>query len=425
MFESIVIAAIAVSLADAKQALEAGQYPQAITLYRQYLEQVDSKAYEALYGLARAQAFDGQWPAALETYNQLLTLFVDDPDALMGRGRLYSWMKRFDDAQKDFTQVMEKHPDYREAWSAMADLYRWEKRWPDLQSHWAAWEKKFPQLSEQSMSKARAFIDQRLFSLAREELIQARERGYSAPEISALLTQINRLPGALPWESLLLYEGQAFSADRPFWNTITGGIRYTFPKGTVALQGMASQRFGTWDQAAIVDTYVDLWSGGYGNLRLQAALNPQIIPRWDVMAELYQSFADTWEVSASYRLMQYNQNGVHFFSASLAKYLGNWYLRLHPMIFQSPDGPGLSLGMWARYFYDTADDYIELRSGVGRRVVTLGSGPIIEAQTNAYAILTAQRFVTPHIGILGTVNYNYDGNFPAQYGFSIGNKLRW
>lgn len=431
MFATSLFLLAMVTLQDAQQALENGQYQQAVQLYSQYLQSTEEKSYEALYGLARSQAFAGEHEEAVKTYTELLERYPNDPDALLGRGRVLGWLKRFEEAQSDFNQVISEQPDYADAWQARADIDRWSHH-PDTRQHLQAWSRQFPEASSPWLALARFELEERQFTAAREALAKARERGGDPDSIQRLMARLNLQPGKLPWEAQLYYEWQGFLGDQPNWNNLTSGLRYSFEQGTLTLQGIGANRFDRWDQAGVLDGFIELWPGAYGNVRVQAAWPAEILPRWDVLGELYQGFADTWEMSGAYRIMNYSSgSNVHFFQGSLGKYLGNWYLRLNPMLFLSPDGPGASVTLWARYYYNTVDDYVELRTGLGRRLAVIGAGvetdagPEIQGQTNVFGLLSAQYFITPQIGLVGSLNYNYDQLFNDRFGASLGTRFRW
>lgn len=429
-------AAAASDLSDAQQAMDAGNYEQAVELFRLHLADQQAPSYEVLYGYARALAFAGRHQEALDAYNQVLESFPHDPDALVGRGRVYAWLEQGAEAEADFNAVLVAHPDNLDAWVALADLYRWQKK-ADQEAFFEGWLAHFADKPEPYLAQARYLMSQRRFPQAREALLKARTLGLTGPESDKLLAQINRQPGVLNWESLIQYDFQAFgpasatqTAVQP-WHTLTAGIGRYFDWGFLSLQGSGTQRFGLWDQSLTLDSYVDLWSGGYGNFRVSGTWDPEVVPRWDVFGELYQSLFEIFELSGGYRLMAFNADNVNFFHLGFGTYLGNWYFGLQPMLLLSGQGPGAQLGSWVRYVFNTSDDYIDLRLGIGRRIATVGApaesgqGPQLQGQSSFYGVLTGQYFITPQVGLIASLNYNYDDQFPSRFGFTLGNKLRW
>lgn len=419
------------SISDAQEALKNKQYPQAIEYFQQALAQEES--YEALFGLAKAQAFSGDYSAARETYNALLEAFPDNGDALMGRAQVHSWLKDYDAAEKDYTRVLELNPKYSEAWQGLMRIYGWQQQDETALLLFERWQQAMPQSPDPLLSRAQLYFNQRRFTLARQDLQSARELGATDETINPLLTRLNRLPGALPWEASLNYEFQGFTENNAPWHTLTGGVKYNFDRASFSLQGITTQRFGFGDQGVIADSYFDLWSGAYGNVRAQAVMDANVLPQFDLLGELYQTFADTWEVSGAYRLMSYPSNQIHFIQGSVGKYWENWYFRVQPIFFLASTanqeaGPGGNITLWARYYYATVDDYIEMRTGLGRRIAVIGAdtgGAQLQGQTNAFGLLSAQYFITPRIGLTATLNYNYDEQFADRLGGSIGSLYRF
>ncbi len=391
------------------------------------------QSYEALYEQARTQALQGEYAEALVTYNRLLALYPDNSDGLLGRAQVQSWLKNYPEARQDFEAILKKSPDYTEAWQGLLRIYLWQNNAAAFQQAMDQWQQAQPQHAEPLLLQAQWHIQQRQFSLARQVLTQAKALGASPDEVAPLLARLNRLPGALPWEASLNYEGQAFTEQQVPWHTVTGGIKYNFEKASIALQSLSTQRFGLFDQGFIADTYTELWPGAYGNLRAQVVMDADVLPQFDILGELYQSFADTWEVSGAYRLMHYPTNQIHFMQGSIGKYWGNWYFRVQPMLFlagqaDAEAGPGGNLTLWARYYYGTVDDFVEMRTGMGRRIAVIGSsaqGAELQGQTNAFALLSAQHFISPQWGFTGTLNFNYDEQFADRFGGSIGTLYRF
>lgn len=419
------------SLAQGQDALEQKRYPEAIQFFQQALE--SDQSAEALYGLARAQAFQGDYTAAITTYNTLLALYPNHSDALLGRAQVQSWLKNETAAIQDFKQVLSQSPEYTEAWEGLLRVYLWQNNREDFMQALAQWQQAQAQSPAPYLLAAQWHIQQRQFTLAREALQQAKALGADEKVLANLLSRLNRLPSALPWEASLNYELQGFAGQQIPWHTVTGGIKYNFDNASLALQSLSTQRFGLFDQGFVADSYFDLWSGAYGNVRAQAVLDADVLPQFDILGELYQSFAETWEVSGAYRLMHYPSNQIHFIQGSVGKYWGNWYFRIQPMLFLASQanveaGPGGNVSLWARYYYGTVDDFVEMRTGLGRRIAVIGSnanGAALQGQTNAFALLSAQHFITPQLGLTGTLNYNYDQQFSDRFGGSIGTLYRF
>lgn len=411
-------------LEQAEKAFKAQNYKKASQYYQNYLDSVDPNSHGAQFALARSLAFGKEYLKALKIYTRLLKTNPKDVDSRIGRARVFAWLQKYQEAERDLLKARKQQPDYEEVWESLADLYRWSQQSQLATRLYKEWIKAQPKSSAPYLSRAKFNFSFRKFAQAREDIEMARKLGAPAHQLNPLLANINRPTTTLDWEISSLYEFQAFLDPRPFWHTGTLGIKRQFPFGSLELQALGTTRFDKWDQALVLDGYTDLWTGAYTNIRLLGTIDPEVIASYDAMGELYQNFPGGWEVSALYRLMAFNAGNVHFFGASLGKYLGSWYFRVDPRLFIADEGPGAQVSLWGRYYYDTADDFVELRTGFGRRVAVVGSGPRVEGQNNAFALLSVQKFFTPNFGIFLAGNFNYDQLFPTRYGGTAGIRVR-
>jgi tetratricopeptide (TPR) repeat protein len=144
------------ALPSADAALELQYYEQAARLYRTHL-QSEPDSYRALYGLARALAFGGQWGEALTVYDTLLVRYPDDPDARLGQGLVHAWRGEFEQAEAELAAITHSHPEYEDAWRALGNTYYWSGRVDALAS-----------LGQELQRAGRQDLAQRLLAQARQ-----------------------------------------------------------------------------------------------------------------------------------------------------------------------------------------------------------------------------------------------------------------
>lgn len=424
MIPLFVLIVISSPLTEADSALARGDHEAAIRRYRLQLEK-DPQSYEARFGLARALAFSGKHTEAIKVYTDLLTAHPGDPDAHLGRGRVYAWEKRFEEAEKDLTFVTDRYPDYADAWSALGDLYLWSDRPSEAAEAYTKWTELVPDDPAPYMARAKAYRDARRFSLAREDLHSARRKGADEGEVDRLLRGLHRIPGALPWEASVQYGYQSFSSERSDWHTYTASIRRTFSRGSVCLQSIRTRRFSSWDEATALDGYLDLWPRAYGNVRLQVTADADVLPRSGYAVEVFQGFGEGWELSGSYRHMDYPSANVDMYGASLGKYVGNWYLRWRTTFLPEAGSILSSHAGFIRRYLGTVDDFLEIGGGRGKEVVTTGAGPRIETLRTHFFTFRVQKFLHPRLGVTLTATYNDQQDLPVGRGLSFGIITRW
>lgn len=230
----------------------------------------------------------------------------------------------------------------------------------------------------------------------------------------------------LPWEGRFLYSYRNFAPGRTDWHETRASVRRFFEGGSVALEAVAAHRFAQWDEALAVDAYVNLWEKAYANVRGQGTIDPDVLPGWDVSAELFQGFDGGWEPSASYRHIEAEDENVDVYGVSLAKYFGDeWYLRARAAFSQLGGETAFSPGFSVRYFFDTKDDYVEAGAGLGEEVITLAPGPDVDILHTRYYYARAQVMIDRAWGFEVTLDFWDTDRIPDSVGLSVGLIARW
>lgn len=227
------------------------------------------------------------------------------------------------------------------------------------------------------------------------------------------------------WESSASFEIQTYRRDRSDWYRWATGVRRKFDGGSVALEQSGTRRFDIWDEAAAVDAWKNLWDHAYVNARVQIAHDAEILPRLDLSTELFQGIGKGWEVSGSYRHMDFPGSNADIYGVCLGKYLGNWYLRGRYSQSAGTSGRGGSTSVWARRYLANEKDFIELGAGTGRQVVSLGEGRNDEVRGNTFMSLRAQHFFTDRIGLSASLSYGDEEKVAPRVGYGLSIVLRW
>jgi tetratricopeptide (TPR) repeat protein len=103
------------------------QYPRAIALYRQVLEEFPSNSTARLW-LARVLSWQGDNEQAIAEYDLLLQLDPPPEGLDVERAEVLSWAGRYDEAQAAFDQILIERPDDRRAIVGKARAYGWSGR---------------------------------------------------------------------------------------------------------------------------------------------------------------------------------------------------------------------------------------------------------------------------------------------------------
>lgn len=428
-------------LIDARAAMDREDFAAAVEYYKSAL-QSDPKSYEIRFGLARALAFSGQWAESISEYSSLIDENPADGDARLGRGRAYAWNKQYGEAIKDLLFVTEKTPDYADAWQALGDVYRWQENPAQAVEAYTRCLSLQPKNPIVLLGRARAYLQMGRNSDAQTDVDTAETQGGDTKEIQNLRealqppkpvekpVEIAQPPlaektGEYPWELRYSFDYLDFEPTKNEWLAHRTTIRRDFSHGSIAFESIESKRFSEWDDSAAIDGYFDLWNGAYGNLRLQVTPDADVLPRWDGYAELFQGFGEGWEVSGSYRHMDFYDNNVDLYGVGLGKYIGDWYLRAKTTLTPESGSLDVSQSFLIRKFFVSEDHFIQFMTGFGDEVVTIGAGPLVETRSTHFFSVGGQTYLTRNFGTFLNLNYQDIDKAPVRRGFELGFMIRW
>jgi YaiO family outer membrane protein len=327
-------------------------------------------SFDDQYARARALANGGQPELALAAYSALLTASPGNVDVLLGRGIVYSRLKRWSEAQADLNAAAAASPGYADVWEALGDSYRWSGQ-PD---------------------KARVAYE------------RARALGADAGKIDALLAALQPPQAGSPdvtvaagytWVASLS-SGWTRAGSAPLWSDQALSVRHYAGGGSLALETLRAHRFGRHDTAWALDGYTRLWRGAYANLRYQHSASSHLFPANAGRAEIWQALGRGWEASLSDDVLGFDGR-VNIYGASLARYAGNFYVQLRHQNIVSPGSRGSGDRLLARWYYaGDADSYAELSANRGRSddPLSLAGG----RSRSGGGGLTLVRYFTPQWG---------------------------
>ncbi len=232
-------------------------------------------------------------------------------------------------------------------------------------------------------------------------------------------------PDTVPpaWFAGLWYERDFISSDLPQW-TDWAGVRAAavreLPRGAIGLELFVAERFVLRDRGMLVDAYGELWNRAYGNLRLRVTPGADVLPGKDVRGELFQAWPGGWELSGSGWWMDFPEHDATVLGVGLARYLGSWYLREVVTLGRLAGESALSARVLARRYLHPPREYVEVSGGVGKEVVVLGAGPVVDVRGTRFVQAGLQKFLTPTWGVAATLAYNRFQGAPSRRGGSVG-----
>lgn len=318
----------------------------------------------------RQLATSGQKALAIQRYTALLAAHPGNGDLLLARGRTYAWDGQYTKAESDLRTVVQHSPDYADAWSALGDMYRWSGRPQPALDAYAHWVALAPHDPAALIARGRAERDMGQPAAAHADFDAAAALGANAAEVAEL--QHSLLPsrvdnsGGYRWKASLGWDHTGFTGGQQGWNDLDLSLRRYFSRGSLAVELLRSDHFGTNDHAVALDGYVDLWPRAYANLRYQQGPSSGILPQQEWRAEVFQGVGRGWELSASVDHLRFSSN-TQFYGIGIGRYWGDWYAR-----YKLQYVPGVGSGSWSNrfllrnYYRGDAFDYLELSLSSGR-----------------------------------------------------------
>lgn len=318
----------------------------------------------------RTLATGGQKKLAIERYTALLAEHPGNGDLLLARGRTYAWDGQYAAAERDLRTVVRQSPGYADAWSALGDLYRWSERPREAADAYAHWVTLAPRDPRPYIARGRALRDLGQLAAARADFDAAAANGADPAEIDNLRQSLQpraaELGGEYHWGAALGWSHTAFTGARQAWNDADLSLRRYYSRGSLALELLRADHFGTRDHALALDGYVPLWSRAYANLRYQHGPSSGVLPQQAWRAEVFQGAGQGWELSASVDHLRFASDTA-FYGAGVGRYWGNWYAR-----YKLQYVPGVGSGSWSNrlqvrnYYRGDAYDYVEVSASNGR-----------------------------------------------------------
>lgn len=380
----------------------------------------------------RALATGGQRQAAIERYSALLAEHPGNGDVLLARGRTLAWDGRYAEAEADLQAVVRNSPGYADAWSALGDVHRWNERPQMAAEAYSHWVEVAPQDPQARIERGRAWRDAGQLALARADFDAALALGADPAEVAELQQGLQpRMahPEAMAaegyrWGASAGWDHTAFSGGRSSWNDADLSLRRYFSRGSLALEMLHADHFGSSDVAWALDGYLPLWTRAYANLRYQQGPSEGTLPHQAWRAEVFQGVGDGWELSASVDHLRFSGD-TEFYGIGVGRYVGNWYGR-----YKLQHVPGIGSGslshrvLLRNYYHGDADDYWEVSASSGRSTDMDRFGTVVRDSNAAFGVAW-MHYVSPRWGIkLGAGYANEDGGRNERR-LSLSIQSRW
>lgn len=349
-------------------------------------------------------------------------------DILILVGRSYAWEGKNDSASIFLERAIVASPDYSDGYVAYLDNLFWDE---DLVK------------AEEILAKAKSSLgspipDEIVYRESR--LLYYRERyneafalaqplyrkGFKQEGLLGYLKNLERLKNVNAVGAT--YDYDTFMGDITPWHTwsVYGRTRTNLTGGLIArvTQSVRFEDFGTLYE---LDAYPSIGKNGYGYINIGGS-STTFFPKFRFGASYFHNLKNAWEVEGGYRYLGFSLP-THIFTASVGKYVGNWWFNFRANFIPEVDyGINTSGQLTARYYFKTAEDFFSLQIGTG---VSPDEETRDQTQLlNSYrARFGMQQLVSPKFMIYGFTGYSRDELSADRYrnnlNFSLGLEYRF
>ncbi len=338
---------------------------------------------DALYSLARSDAFDGNYEEARTKLDKVLALLPGYVEVKVLKARTYSWEKNYSQAKIVLQEVLAAHPENVEALSAIADVELLSGQFDAALEHIVIAISGQPQSPVLMLKKAT--IEEAL-GMTKQALISINAILAISPDNEKAIALQQALRIALRKQQVSLTAGvDVFSKNfDPAFYTTFQYLRKE-KKFTTVLSINQARRFNINGIQGELDIYPKFGSKAYGYINYGYS-SSLLFPEHRVGGEFYSSITKAIDGSLGFRYLSFATSNVFIYTGSIGYTLGNYWVAARPFITtQDVAGAALSLNIEAKRYFNNPENKIGL-------VVSLGYSPDIRTIQATGGVLTDELF---------------------------------
>lgn len=362
---------------------------------------------------ARELILDGKYSEGRKIAFRALEKYPDYADILILVGRSYAWEGTYDSASVYLERAIVANPTYPDAYSAYLDNLSWAGEFDKAKEVLAKAKSNLgsPLPDEIRYKESRLNYNLEDYDLAYKEAESLFDKGYNQDGFLAYIQNLQRLRrnnavGAT-------YDYDTFSDGISPWHTVSVyGRTRTDLTGALIARVTNSSRFDDNGTLFELDAYPSLGKNAYAYLNVGGS-SASFFPKFRAGVSIYYNLPKAWEIEGGYRYLGFSEV-THIYTASLGKYVGNWWFNWRVNVVPAETGAGTSSNIQARYYFKTAEDFfsIQLSTGVSPDEETRDPSQLL----NSYrARIGYQQLVTSRFMIFGFTGYSRDELSAERY----------
>ncbi|EAZ82853.1 YaiO family outer membrane beta-barrel protein [Algoriphagus machipongonensis] len=314
---------------------------------------------------ARNLIFDDKYQEGRKVAFRALEKYPDYADILILVGRSYAWEGKNDSASIYLERAIVASPTYADGYSAYLDNLMWADQYEKADEIVSRAKSNFGEDFPDALryKESRLYYFQDSYDEAYEIAEELYDEGYDQ---DGILGYINTLQRFRRTNAVgLTYDNDYFFGDIAPWNTFSlYGRTRTNLTGSLIARVTQSSRFDSKGTLFEIDAYPSLGENAYAYVNIGGS-GASFFPKLRFGTSIYYSLPKAWEVEGGYRYLGFSEV-THIFTASVGKYVGNWWLNLRANVIPDEGSVSTSANFQARYYFKTAEDYfsLQLSSGV-------------------------------------------------------------
>ncbi len=376
---------------------------------------------------ARELIFEKKYQEGRKIAFRALEKYPNYADILILVGRSYAWEGKNDSASIYLERAIIASPTYEDGYSAYLDNLMWSDQLDKADEILAKAKENF----ESQLPDHLKYKESRIYYYREEydEAIKIAEELFDKDYTEeGLLGYIQNLQRLTRTNAIgVTYDYDNFQGDLTPWNTYSFyGRTRTNLTGSLIARVTQAYRFDTQGTLFEIDAYPSLGENMYAYVNIGGS-GASFFPKIRFGTSIYYNLEKAWEVDAGYRYLGFSE-GTHIFTASVGKYVSNWWLNLRANVIPDNGKVSTSANFQARYYFKTAEDFfsLQLSSGVSPDEENRDQTQLL----NSYRVRVGyQQLISTRFLISGYTGYSKDelstDNFRNDLNFTLGLEYRF
>ena len=315
------------------------------------------------YDEARNLAFNGDRAKARQLCRAILAKGFDSDVALL-LGRTYAWDGKYDSTRIVLNEVLSRNPNNMDALDAFVDVEYWSENYDKAIEYCDLALKKAPYSEDFLLKKARILHSNDKYKEAVATLEDFIQKYPGQAEVLKKLQEYR--PDVMKNKLKISYTLDIFDKDfnRDSWQMTSFSYGRKTKLGSVIARVNMAQRFGDTGFQYELDAYPKISENNYLYLNYGFSKS-SVFPENRFGVELYHNFPKSFEGSIGMRQLYFSSSNVSIFTATLGKYISNYWISLRSYVTPGSDGTSVSGQLQARRYFSDPENYIGLRLGYG------------------------------------------------------------